>query len=68
MSLAGSSVLLPPCSLETSEGRLAMAVVTSPCRNVVHSIINTSEYTGKFLPGFQVYSDLIIFRYGDMYE
>jgi hypothetical protein len=28
------------------------AVVTSPCDNVIHSLINTSRYTGLFLPGF----------------
>jgi hypothetical protein len=28
------------------------AVVTSPCDNVIHSLINTSRYTGLFLPEF----------------
>ncbi len=33
------------------------AVVTSPCDNVIHSLINTSRYTGLFLPGFLTSKD-----------
>ena len=27
-------------------------MVTSPCDNVIHTLVNTSSYTGSFLPGF----------------
>jgi len=33
-------------------GKVELAVVTSPCDNVIHSLVNTSSYTGSFLPGF----------------
>ena len=29
-------------------------MVTSPCDNVIHSLVNTSSYTGSFLPGFSM--------------
>ena len=32
---------------------MELAVVTSPCDNVIHSLVNTSSYTGSFLPGFR---------------
>ena len=28
-------------------------MVTSPCDNVIHTLVNTSSYTGSFLPGFR---------------
>ncbi len=34
------------------QGEVDYAVVTSPCDNVIHSLVNTSRYTGLFLPGF----------------
>jgi hypothetical protein len=34
------------------QGEVDFAVVTSPCDNVIHSLINTSRYIGLFLPGF----------------
>ncbi len=34
------------------QGDVDYAVVTSPCDNVVHSLLNTSRFSGTFLPGF----------------
>ena len=34
------------------KGKVELAVVTSPCDNVIHSLVNTSSYSGSFLPGF----------------
>ena len=35
------------------KGKVELAVVTSPCDNVIHTLVNTSSYTGSFLPGFR---------------
>ena len=53
MVAGGSTLLQAPSTLTTREGEVTMAVVTSPCDNVVHSLVNTSLYSGPFLPGFQ---------------
>ena len=38
---------------EAAEGGLVrVAAVSSPCENVMHSLVNTRHYTGAFLPGF----------------
>ena len=50
----GSEVLHPPTTITTSSGSIRYAVVTSPCDNLVHSLVNTKDYTGTFLPGFTV--------------
>ena len=34
------------------KGKVEVAVVSSPCDNVIHSLVNTSAYSGSFLPGF----------------
>jgi len=33
-------------------GEIQVAVVCSPCENIIHTLINTSKYSGYFLPGF----------------
>lgn len=52
MTYNGSETLHPPKTIKTSEGFIRYAVVTSPCDNVIHSLVNTKGYTGVFLPGF----------------
>ena len=52
MVTAGSRLLLPPSSLVSEDGEVEVAVVSSPCDNVIHSLVNTSRYSGVFLPGF----------------
>ena len=37
---------------EPELGRVEWAVVSSPCENVLHSLVNTRHYQGVFLPGF----------------
>ena len=37
---------------EPDLGRVDCAVVTSPCENVLHTLVNTKHYRGVFLPGF----------------
>ena len=34
-----------------------MAVVSSPCDNIIHSLVNTSAFSGSFLPGFTMTDD-----------
>ena len=49
----GSKILHPPTTVRTTKtGSVQFAVVTSPCENVIHSLVNTSNYEGSFLPGF----------------
>ena len=52
METHGSRVITPVHTLTTDHGELTCAVVSSPCDNVIHSLVNTSQYTGPFLPGF----------------
>ena len=49
---AGSLSISAPQDLTTSEGEVSLAVVSSPCHNVIHSLVNTDRYRGLFLPGF----------------
>ena len=49
----GSLVLQETETLTTSEGELTVAIVTSPCDNVIHTLVNTRHYSGHFLPGFK---------------
>jgi len=52
MTSNGSEVFKNPSTIVTPEGCLRVAVVGSPCKNVIHSLVNTSQYNGLFLPGF----------------
>ena len=52
MTSHGAVSISPPRDLVTREGVLGMAVVSSPCTNVVHSLVSTGQYRGHFLPGF----------------
>ena len=48
----GSSSLHPPSLVSSLDGSVEFAAVTSPCDNVYHSLVNTQQYSGVFLPGF----------------
>ena len=52
MVINGSEVLHPPRTITTPDGFIRYSVVTSPCDNVIHSLVNTQNYYGVFLPGF----------------
>ena len=52
MTGAGSLSISPPRVLRVEEGEVTVAVVSSPCSQVIHSLVNTSRYSGHFLPGF----------------
>ena len=52
MEREGSRLVMPGRSISSSLGRVETAVVSSPCENVLHSLVNTSQYQGVFLPGF----------------
>ena len=52
MTNNGSEILHPPSIITTPQGRIHYAVVTSPCNNVIHSLVNTHNFHGVFLPGF----------------
>lgn len=34
------------------QGSVQFALVRSPCENILHSLVNTRQYNGVFLPGF----------------
>lgn len=47
-----------PTRIESkSDGQFDFAVVSSPCENVIHSLVNINKYSGVFLPGFTAYED-----------
>ena len=48
----GSTAILPPETLYSLDGNVIFALVSSPCPNVLHSLVNTSQFKGAFLPGF----------------
>jgi len=52
MTSNGSEILHPPVTISTPQGSIHYAVVTSPCNNVIHSLVNTHNFHGVFLPGF----------------
>lgn len=52
MTGAGSLSISPPRDLSVEEGTVSVAVVSSPCSQVIHSLVNTTRYSGRFLPGF----------------
>jgi len=59
MAEHGGQVILPPHTLKPrplggcqEQGFVRMAVVGSPCNNVIHSLVNTANFNGSFLPGF----------------
>ena len=54
---AGARSLIRPRVIRDLEGEVEMAAVTSPCDNVIHSLVNTDNYKGVFLPGFSAFED-----------
>jgi len=48
----GSIVIMPPQTIHSPKGSVHFALVTSPCDNVLHSLVNTQQFGGQFLPGF----------------
>merc|ERR1719204_1494534 len=57
MVAAGSDLLLKPQTIFSKEGKVQLSVVSSPCDNIIHSLVNTSDYSGSFLPGFTMTDD-----------
>ncbi|XP_002735549.1 4-hydroxyphenylpyruvate dioxygenase-like protein [Saccoglossus kowalevskii] len=53
----GAKVLETPHFDEDDLGRVRRAVVKSCVGDVVHTLLDTSEYTGSFLPGFKYIHD-----------
>ena len=58
VSHGSRSIHQPRTMITDSDGSLEFAAVTSPCDNVIHSLINTDHYSGVFLPGFTVVNDV----------
>lgn len=48
----GSTVIMSPQTIPSPLGPVDFALVTSPCDNVLHSLVNTQQFKGQFLPGF----------------
>lgn len=57
MEKNGSSIIIPTTSVTSKEGSITYAIVTSPCDNVLHSLVNTYHYRGVFLPGFSEFEN-----------
>merc|ERR1719204_1565265 len=57
MVAAGSKLLLKPQTIVSKEGKVQLSVVSSPCDNIIHSLVNTSDYSGSFLPGYAMTDD-----------
>ena len=49
----GSRLLVSPYTVSSGEGSVQFALVTSPCNNVLHGLVNTKHFSGLFLPGFR---------------
>lgn len=49
----GGIVLKPPRTITDDYGSVEVATIRSCVGNVVHTLINDSNYTGCFLPGFE---------------
>ena len=48
----GSRLVLSPSTIRSEAGSVQFALVTSPCPNVLHGLVNTQHFSGLFLPGF----------------
>ena len=49
----GSRLVVSPYTVSSGEGSVQLALVTSPCHNVLHGLVNTKHFSGLFLPGFR---------------
>ena len=52
MEEKGSTVFTRPRIINTAQGPITFALVSSPCENVIHALVNTKQFRGHFLPGF----------------
>jgi len=52
MEEKGSTVFTRPRIINSDQGPVTYALVSSPCDNIVHALVNTQQYRGQFLPGF----------------
>lgn len=50
---AGGTVLKPPRTISDDNGSVEVATIKSCVGNVIHTLINDSNYKGCFLPGFE---------------
>lgn len=56
----GGEILRPPATVEDDFGSVTYATVKSCVGNIVHTLINSSNYNGTFLPGFLPVDDFFI--------
>jgi len=49
---AGSTEIEAPALLKDDNGSIKMAVIGTPVGDIVHTLINSEDYNGVFLPGF----------------
>lgn len=52
-------IIRGPKTLADSNGKVESAVIGTPVGNVVHTLLNASDYKGVFLPGFNVFDNTI---------
>ena len=49
---AGAEVIKPFTEVDSEDGRISYAAVRSCVGNIIHTLVNTQDYRGPFLPGF----------------
>ncbi|KAK8722769.1 hypothetical protein OTU49_012026 [Cherax quadricarinatus] len=49
----GGQVIREPADISDAFGQVRYSIVTSCCGNIVHTLIDKSNYKGDFLPGFE---------------
>lgn len=49
----GGKVLTPSQKSTDSHGQTISSIIQSPCGNVLHTLLDRTNYSGLFLPGFQ---------------
>jgi len=55
-SKAGAKVVKQPQTLSDSSGSIQSFTIQSPFTNVTHTIMDTSQYGGVYLPGYEPYT------------
>lgn len=58
MQKVGGKLFHPVTEVEDSSGKVRYSIVGSCCGNIVHTLLDKSQYKGSFLPTFEKSADL----------
>ncbi|KAF8786009.1 4-hydroxyphenylpyruvate dioxygenase-like protein [Argiope bruennichi] len=50
----GGQIIQAPTEMSDEKGTVTYSIVKSNCGNIIHTLINTDQYNGEFLPGFDI--------------